>query len=108
MSGRDVGARPMDQAGEWTEESHPKFDQQDAKFQPDRRQAIASGVADTLDETFGAELAEVVPKLAEAVVVAREAMASDDACVQLTGRPVAHEATRVEQRFQQPDDAVIM
>ena len=34
-------------------------------------------------------------------------MASDESCVQLAGGPVAHKATGMEQRFQQPDDAVI-
>jgi hypothetical protein len=76
-------------------------------FSP-RGQAVASGVGDAIDEAFRAELAEVVPKLAKSVLVSGEAMASDDACMQLAGRPVTDEATGMEQRFQQTDHAVIM
>ena len=76
---RRVGVRLTDDADEWPEETQPKLDQQDAEFQSDRSHAVASALADTLDETFGAELAEVVPKLAEAVLVTGEAMAGDDA-----------------------------
>src|SRR2546428_1533145 len=100
--------RLTDQAGEWSEKTQPKLDQQNAKFQPDRRQAVASALADALDEVFGAELAQIVPQLTEAVLVTGKAMASDDACVQVAGRPVADEAARMEQRLQQPDDSVIM
>src|SRR5712691_1942193 len=105
---RRVGVRLTDQADQWPEETQPELDQQNAKFQSDRSQAVASGLADTLDEAFRAELAQVVPKLAETVLVTGKAMASDDACVQLAGRPVADEAARMEQRLQQPDDSVIM
>ena len=105
---RRVGVRLTDQAGEWTEEAQPKLDQQHAKFQSDRRQAVAAARADTLDQAFRAELAQVVAKLAEAVVVAGEAMASDDAGVQFARRPVADEAARMEQRLQQTDHAVVM
>src|SRR5712691_321279 len=105
---RRVGVRLTDQAGEWPEETQPKLDQQDAKFQSDRRQAVASALADAFDEAFGAELAQVVPQLAEAVAVTDEAMASDDAGVQLAGRPVADEAARMEQRLQQTDHSVVM
>src|SRR5262245_57582821 len=98
---------PTGQAGEWTEETRPELDQLDAQFQPDRGQAVASGVADTLNESSGAELAEVIAKLAEAIVIGGEMMASDHACVQLASCPVADEAAGMEQRFQQADDAVI-
>src|ERR1700704_3210006 len=66
--GRRVGAGLTDQAGEWPEEPQAKLDQQDAKFQSDRRQAVASALTDPLDEAFCAELAQIVPKLAEAVL----------------------------------------
>src|SRR5712691_6174478 len=78
---RRVGVRLANQADQWPEETQPKLDQQDAKFQSDRRQAVASALTDPLNEAFGAELAEVVPKLAETVVGGGEVMASDDACV---------------------------
>ena len=55
---RRVGVRLTDQAGEWPEETQPKLDQQDAKFQSDGRQAVATALTDPLDETFGAELAQ--------------------------------------------------
>src|SRR5712692_9422553 len=87
-----VRVRLANQADQWPEETQPKLDQQDAKFQSDRRQAVASALTDPLNESFGAELAQVVPQLAEAVAVTDEAMASDDACVQLAGRPVTDEA----------------
>src|SRR5438876_9898085 len=101
---RHVGVRLTDQAGEWSEKTQPKLDQQDAKFQSDRRQAVASALADALDEGFGAELAQVVAKLAEAVLVTGEMMATDDAGVQLTGRPVADEAAWMEQRLPQKEE----
>ena len=91
---RRVRVRLTDQADESPEETQPELDQQDAKFQSDRRQTVASGFADPLDEAFRAELAQIVPKLAEAVLVTSEAMASDDAGVQLARRPVADETRR--------------
>src|SRR4051812_33625660 len=106
--GRRVGVRLTDQAGEWPEETQPELDQQDAQFQPDRSQAVASGLADTLDEAFRAELAQVVPKLAETVLVRGEVMASDDAGVQLTRRPVADETTGMEQRLEDTNHPVVM
>src|SRR5712691_2951557 len=57
---RRVGVRLANQADQWPEETQPKLDQQDAKFQSDRRQAVASALTDPLNEAFGAELAEVV------------------------------------------------
>src|SRR5215216_6360543 len=105
---RWVGVGLMDQAGQWPEETQPKLDQQHAKFQSDRRQAVASALADAFDETFGAELGQVVAQLAEAVAVADKAMASDDACVQLAGRPVTDEPAWMEQRLQQTDHSVVM
>lgn len=51
---RGFGIRLLDKAGEWAEESRPELDQQDAKFQSDRRQAVTPALADTLDETFRA------------------------------------------------------
>jgi hypothetical protein len=57
---------------------------------------------------FRAQLAQVIAKLAEAVLVITEAMASDDACVQLASRPVADESTGMEQRVQETDHSVIM
>src|SRR5436190_3927687 len=105
---RRFGIRLLDKAGEWAEETRPELDQQDAKFQSDRRQAVAPALADTLDETFRAELAQVVPKLAEAVLVTREAMASDEAGVQLARRPVADEPTGMEKRLQETDHSVVM
>src|SRR6266542_3391441 len=106
--GRCVGAWLSDQAGEWPEETQAELDQQDAKFQSNRRQAVASALTDPLDEAFCAELAQIVPKLAEAVLVTSEAMASDDAGVQFARRPVADEAAGMEQRLQETDHSVVM
>jgi hypothetical protein len=75
-SRRRLGVRLMNQAGEWAEQTQPKLDQQHAKFQPDWGQAVASAPSDALEETFRAELAQVVTELAEAVIVADEAMAA--------------------------------
>ena len=94
--GRRVGAGLTDQASEWPEETPAKLDQQDAKFQSDWGQAVASAVADALDEAFRPQFAEVVPELAEAVLVSSEAMASNDARVQFAGRPVADEPAGME------------
>src|SRR5437868_2756560 len=102
------GVRLTDEAGEWPEETQPKLDQQDAKFQSDRSQAVASAFADTLDEAFRAELAQVVPKLAEAVLVTGQVMSSHHASVQLAGGPVTDEAAGMEQRLQETDHAVVM
>src|SRR5579859_1248293 len=107
-SRRGVGLWLTDQAGEWPEEAQPKLDHQDAKFQADRSQTVASALADTLDEAFSAELAQVIPKLAEAVLVTGETMASDDAGVQLARCPIADEPAGMEQRLQETDHAVIM
>ncbi len=71
----------MDQADEWAEQTQSKLDQQYTELQPGGSQAVASGFAESFDETFGAELTEVIPKLAELVVVGGEAMPSDDAGV---------------------------
>src|SRR3954466_14463229 len=76
-----AGVPLTNQADQWPEETHPKLDEQHAKFQSDRRQAVASAFADTLDEAFRAELAQVVPKLAEPVLVSGEVVAGDDARV---------------------------
>src|SRR5258708_14376221 len=105
---RWLGFGSIDQAEEWSKQARPKLDQQEAELEAGGGQTIASALADTLDEAFGAQLAQVVPQLAEAVAVTDEAMASDDACVQLAGRPVADEAARMEQRLQQPDHSVVM
>ena len=103
-----VGVRLTNQAGKRPEETHPKLDQQHAKFQSERSQAVAAGLTDALDEAFRAQFAEVIAKLAESVVVGGEAMASDDACVQLTGGPVADEATGMQQRLEETNHPVVM
>src|SRR4030088_562779 len=81
VSGHGLGVWIMDQTGEWPVETQPKLDQQDAKFESETRQAVASAAADTLNEAFRAKLAQVVPKLAQAVLIAGKVMASDDAGV---------------------------
>ena len=50
---------------------------------------------------MGAELAQVVTKLTEGVVVLAEAVPSDDAFVQLPRRPVPEQATGVQQVVEQ-------
>lgn len=50
----------------------------------------------------------VVAKLAEAVLVVGDAMGSKDAGVHFASRPVADDAAGMEQRLQQPNDAVIV
>ena len=69
---------------------------------------IAAGLADALDQTFRAELAEVIPKLAETVVVRCELVPSNDAGVQLTGSPMVDETARIEHRLQQADHPIVM
>ncbi len=71
----------MDQADEWAEQTHSKLDQQYTELQPGGSQAVASGFAESFDEAVGAELTEVISKLAALVVVGGEAMPSDDAGV---------------------------
>src|SRR3954453_14078438 len=90
------------------QEAQPELDQQDAKFQSDGSQAVASVSADTFDEALSAELAQVVSKLAESVLIVDEVMASGDARVQFARGPVTDEATGMEQRFEHPDNAVIV
>ena len=102
------GARLVDEAGEWTEQAHAEFDQENAKFQSERRQAVASGLADAFDETLGAQFAQVVAQLAEAIVLSGEVMASDDACVQLAGGPVVDEPTGMQHRLEDTNDPVVM
>ena|SRR5437899_400265 len=92
-----VGVRLTDQRDQRTEETHAQFDEEHAEFETERSQTIASAPPDTFDQAFRTQLAEVVSKLAEVLVVA-EVMASDDACVQFAGGPVANEATRMQQR----------
>ena len=55
-----------------------------------------------------AELAQVVTKLTEGVVVLAEAVPSQDAFVQLPRRPVPEQATGVQQVVEQADEAVVM
>ena len=62
VTGRGVRVRLLDEAGEWTEQTHAQLDQQDAMFQSEGSQAIASSFADALDEAFCAQLAEIVAK----------------------------------------------
>src|SRR5215213_9065360 len=103
-----AGVPLTNQADQWPEETHPKLDEQHAKFQSDRRQAVASAFADTLDEAFRAELAQVVPKLAEPVLVSGEVVAGDDAGVQLARGPVVDEPARMKQRLQETDHAIVV
>ena len=53
-SRRWVGARLTNQADQWPEQTQPELDQQHPQFEPDRRQAVAPAVADTLDEATAA------------------------------------------------------
>src|SRR3954447_26720437 len=94
------GARLVDEAGEWTEQAHAEFDQENAKFQSERRQAIASSLADTFDEPFGAQFAEVIAELAESVFVGLDVMTSNDAGVQLAGGPVVDEPIGMQHRLE--------
>ena len=57
---------------------------------------------------MGTELAQVVTKLAEGVVVLAEAVLSQDAFVQLPRRPVSKQAAGVQKAVEQPDEAVVM
>jgi hypothetical protein len=51
-----VGGQLTDQGGEWTEQTHAQLDQEDAKFQFERRLAVASGLGDTSEQAFGAQV----------------------------------------------------
>src|SRR5439155_18572122 len=52
--------------------------------------------------------AQVIPKLAKTVLVTSEAVASDDAGMQLARRPVADEPAGLKQRLQERDHSVVM
>jgi hypothetical protein len=65
-------------------------------LRPSGVKTIASAPPDTFDQAFRTQLAEVASKLAEAVLVVAEVIASDDACVQFAGGPVANEATKMQ------------
>ena len=101
-------SRMSDHADEWAEEACAELDQQHAELQADWSQTIAAGLPDTLHQTFRAELAEIIAKLAETVVVGWELMPSDDAGVQLTGGPVVDETARIQHCLQQPDHPIVM
>ena len=94
--------------GEWSKETVAELDQQDPEFEAERSQPIAAAGAEALNESFGAELAQVVAELAEAVVGVTEPVAGEDASVQLVRGPFANEATRIEQGLQQTDHPVVM
>ena len=57
---------------------------------------------------MGAELAQVVAELTERVVVLAETVARQEVRVQLPRRPIAEQATGVEEAIEHADDAVIV
>jgi hypothetical protein len=83
--------------GEWTEQACTELDQHDAELEPEGRQPVAAAGAETLDQTFRAELAQVVAELAEVVVGFGEVMPSQNTCVQLARGPVAAEGCRMQE-----------
>jgi hypothetical protein len=54
-------------ADEWAEEACSELDEKNAELQARWSQTIATRLADTFDQTFSADLAEVIAKLAETV-----------------------------------------
>src|SRR4051794_10558464 len=56
------------EGGDRTEQPRAEFDQEDAELEAACGEAVATGATDPLDEAMGAELAEIVAKLSEAVV----------------------------------------
>jgi hypothetical protein len=67
------------ECGEWAEQTGAELDQQHAELGALRSETIATRAAEALDQSFGAQLGQVVAKLAEAIVVVGEAVARQDA-----------------------------
>src|ERR687886_3008048 len=91
--------RVRDRGGEWPEEARAQLDQQHAELQPEGSQPVAPGGAEALDQTFRAELAQVVAQLAEVVLGLGELLAGQDPSVELGSGPVTGEGGRMEQRL---------
>src|SRR5215208_5260093 len=106
--GGGLRRRSSSKGGERAEQPGAELDQEDAELEAACRQAIAPGVADPLDEAVGAELAEVVAELAQAVVGLGEAMAVEQPGQDVAGGPVGDEAAGVEQDVEQAEDSVVL
>ena len=90
------------------EQTDADLDEQRAEPHAVRSESIAPSATDPLRQAMGAELAQVVTKLTEGVVVLAEAVPSHDAFVQLPRRPVPEQAAGVQQVVEQSDKAVVM
>jgi len=73
-----------------------------------RSETVAAGTAEALHQTFGAQLGEVVAKLAEAVVLVGQSITTQNTSMQLTGCPVSGKGTRMQQCLQQADHPVVV
>ena len=57
-----------DERSEWSEQTGAQLDQQHAELQAERSQSVAAALAEAFHQPFGAQFAQVVTQLAEAVV----------------------------------------
>jgi len=69
---------------------------------------VAATRADAFGQAMGAQLAQVVPKLPEAVGSLREPMQAQHTSMDLAAGPVGHERIGVEQDLEQADHAVVL
>src|SRR5438876_1802559 len=86
--GRRACVAVGDKSCQWAQQTGSQLDQEHAKFEAQRRKAVASAGAHACNQTFGAEFGQVVAELAQTVVGVAELMAADDAGVQLASSPV--------------------
>ena len=85
------------QCGNRAKQPDAEFDDEYAESGALRREAIAARATDALHQAFGAQLGKVVAKLAEAVVIVGEPIASQNTSTHLTGCPVGGKGTRMQQ-----------
>lgn len=88
ISSRESAMGLGGQRGEWSEQERARFDQQDAQFDSERCDPIAARLANTLYQTFGAELVEVITQLGQSVIGFSETVPPEEAFMGVTAGPV--------------------
>ena len=91
-----------------SEEPEAELDEQDAETRSSCGEAIAAGRAHPLDQSFGAELPEVIAELGQPVGLRGELVTLQHAGVQVRSGPVGDETTGLEEYLQQPEHPIIM